>query len=71
MKVTAIIEKSDNGWFVGQIEEFPAAISQGTSIEDLKINLLDALHLLLQTQKEETEKMYIGKEYSTEELILT
>jgi len=26
MNLTAIIEKSDDGWYVGQIEEFPAAI---------------------------------------------
>ena len=26
---TAIIEKSEDGWFVGQLEEFPDVISQG------------------------------------------
>lgn len=36
MKFTAIIEKSDDGWYVGQIEEIPAAISQGKTIEELK-----------------------------------
>jgi predicted RNase H-like HicB family nuclease len=36
MKVTAIIEKSNDGWFVGQIEEMPAALSQGKTIEELK-----------------------------------
>jgi predicted RNase H-like HicB family nuclease len=49
MKVTAIIEKSNDGWFVGQIEEMPAALSQGKTIEELKANLLDALKLLMET----------------------
>jgi predicted RNase H-like HicB family nuclease len=47
MKFTAIIEKSDDGWYVGQVEEMPAAISQGKTIAELKENLLDALRLLM------------------------
>ena len=49
MKFTAIIEKGENGWYVGQLEELPAALSQGKTIEELKENLLDALRLLLNT----------------------
>jgi len=51
MKLTAIIEKSEDGWYVGQIEEFPAAISQGKTIDELKANLLDAFMLLLEVNK--------------------
>ncbi len=51
MNLTAIIEKGENGWYVGQIEEIPAVISQGRTIEELKFNLLDALQLVLQTQE--------------------
>jgi predicted RNase H-like HicB family nuclease len=47
MKFTAVIEKGENGWFVGQIEEVPAAISQGKTIEELKVNLSDALKTIL------------------------
>jgi predicted RNase H-like HicB family nuclease len=70
MKLTAVIEKGENGWFVGQIEEFPAAISQGLTIEEVKENLLDALRLLLDTNKELTEKEYSGKSIIKEELEL-
>lgn len=49
MKFTAIIEQGENGWFVGQIEEVPAAMSQGKTVEELKENLLDALRLILVT----------------------
>ena len=61
MNLTAIIEKSKDGWYVGQIEELPAAISQGKTIDELKANLIDAFMLLLETNKENTEKDYIDK----------
>ncbi|MCX7736030.1 MAG: type II toxin-antitoxin system HicB family antitoxin [Candidatus Kapabacteria bacterium] len=51
-ELTILIQKDpESGWFAGQIEEFPAAISQGRTIEELKENLRDALNLLLETQK--------------------
>ena len=70
MKLTAIIEKSTDGWYVGQIEEFPAALSQGKTIEELKANLLEALELLLEANKESTLKQYRGKKVIREELII-
>ncbi len=36
LKLTALIEKSEDGWYVGQVEEMPAAISQGKTIEEVK-----------------------------------
>jgi predicted RNase H-like HicB family nuclease len=50
MNLTTIIEDGENGWYVGQIEEIPAAIAQGRTIEELKFNLLDALQLILETR---------------------
>ncbi|GAB4249009.1 MAG: hypothetical protein Tsb0034_28360 [Ekhidna sp.] len=70
MKLTAIIEKSSDGWFVGQIEEIPSAISQGKTIDELKANLLDALNLVLETNRLETEKEYLNKDVVREELVL-
>jgi len=70
MKFTAIIEKGENGWFVGQIEEIPAAMSQGETMDELRVNLLDALKLVLDTNKELTEKEYTGKPHTREELEL-
>jgi predicted RNase H-like HicB family nuclease len=70
MKFTAIIEQDESGWFVGQIEEVPAALSQGETIDELKANLLDALRLILDTNKEITEKEYSGKDVIIEELEL-
>lgn len=55
MKLTAVIEKSNDGWFVGQLEELPEVLSQGKTIDELKINLLDAFNLFLDTNRENTE----------------
>jgi predicted RNase H-like HicB family nuclease len=56
LSLTAIIEKSTDGWYVGQIEEFPEAVSQGKSIDELKENLFDALRLIMETRKEKTQE---------------
>lgn len=38
------------------VEEIPAAISQGETLEEAKTNLLDALKLVLECQREMAEK---------------
>ena len=49
--LTTLIQKDpESGMYLGQIEEFPAAISQGKTIDELKINLINALKLLLDVQ---------------------
>ncbi len=70
MKLTAVIEKSPDGWYVGQIQEFPSAISQGKTIKALKKNLLDALKVVMEANRQEIEKDYAGKTILREELIL-
>ncbi|MBM3436010.1 MAG: type II toxin-antitoxin system HicB family antitoxin [Bacteroidetes bacterium] len=70
MKLTAIIERSDDCWYVGQIEEYPAAITQGKTVHEVKESLVDALMLLFETNRELTEKQYANKEVIREELSL-
>jgi predicted RNase H-like HicB family nuclease len=53
MQFTANIEQGESGWFVGQVVEVPAAMSQGKTIEELKENLRDALRLVLETDQVE------------------
>ena len=36
MKFTANIEQGESGWFVAQVAEVPAAMSQGKTIEELR-----------------------------------
>ena len=71
MQLTAIIEQGEDGWLTGQIEEIPAVISQGKTIGEVKTNLLDALQLFLETQRELTERNYVGREVIRELLYVT
>lgn len=68
MTLTALIEKSDDGWFVGQLEEFPEVLSQGKTVSEVKSNLLDALHLLLDNNREIVAFNNKGKKVIREQL---
>ena len=61
MNYTAIIEKSEDGFYVGQVQEMPEAIAQGITIDELKQNLLDALKLVIDYQREQTLSQYKGR----------
>jgi predicted RNase H-like HicB family nuclease len=56
MKVTAVFEPAREGGYTCFVEEFPAAISQGETLEEAKANLLDALKLVLECQRELAER---------------
>ncbi len=47
MEYAIIVEKNKNGWYTGQCEQVPEAISQGATIEELKENMADAIKLVL------------------------
>ena len=61
MNYTAIIEKSEDGWYVGQVQEIPEAVAQGKTIEELKQNLLEALKLVIDFHREQTNNLYQGR----------
>lgn len=56
MKLTAVFEPAREGGYTCFVQEVPAAISQGETIAEAKANLLDALRLVLQCQRELAEK---------------
>jgi len=56
--IILIQQDAENGLYVGQIEEFPAAISQGKTVDELETNLIDALKMILAVQKEQLHKNY-------------
>jgi len=55
VKLTAVFEPASEGGYTCLVEEIPAAISQGETIEEAKANLLDALRLVWQRQRELAE----------------
>jgi len=47
MNLTIFVEKGEDGFYVGQIQEYPPVMSQGKTLDELKENLKDALTLYL------------------------
>lgn len=56
VKLTAIFEPATEGGYTCFVEEIPAAISEGETLEDAKANLLDALRLVLDAQRHRAEE---------------
>jgi predicted RNase H-like HicB family nuclease len=54
MKLTIVISKGEE-FFIGTIKEIPAVISQGSSIEEAKQNVRDALELYLEDMQSEED----------------
>ena len=49
--LTAVFLEVPEGGFSGYIEEIPGVNTQGETMEEAKINLIEALHMVLETNK--------------------
>jgi len=56
VKLTAVFEPAAEGGYTCFVEEIPAAISQGETLDEAKDNLLDALRLVLNAQRQLAEE---------------
>ena len=63
MEYTAIIKEVENGWYMGQCEQLPGAITQGRTIEETKENLKEAIKLLLEAEKEDFRIAHRGERF--------
>ena len=57
MKLTAVFEPAKEGGYSCFVEEVPAAISQGDTLAEAKANLMDALKMVLECQRELAEQV--------------
>ena len=48
---TAVFLEVPEGGFSGYIEEIPGANSQGETLDEVKTNLIEAIQLVLESQK--------------------
>lgn len=69
LKLTAIYQKAEEGGYVGYVAEPPGANTQGETIEEVRENLKEAVHLLLECFRDETEKN-LTDSATKEELVL-
>ena len=63
MEYSVIIKDVGDGWYMGQCEQVPGAITQGASIDEVKENIKEAITLVLETEKAHCQKMYEGDKY--------
>lgn len=71
MDLTILVEKGEDGFYVGQLQEYPPVMSQGKTLDELKENLKDALTLFLEVQKEQVEKDYSKRKIVKRRLIFS
>jgi predicted RNase H-like HicB family nuclease len=55
-KFTIIVNKEKEGGYSGQCLELPGAISQAETLEELKINMADAINLVLEYIQDRAKK---------------
>ncbi|HHN63998.1 MAG TPA: type II toxin-antitoxin system HicB family antitoxin [Nitrospirae bacterium] len=66
-KLTAVFQKSPYG-YIGYVEELPGANTQGKTLEETKKNLIEAIRLVLEANKQLMEEELKGKEVTREEI---
>lgn len=59
--LTAVFEKSPYG-YIGYVEELPGANTQGKTLEETKKNLINAIQLVLEANRQLAEEEIAGKE---------
>ena len=66
-KLTAVFQKSPYG-YIGYVEELPGANTQGKTLEETRKNLIEAIRLVLEANKQLMEEELKGKEVTREEI---
>ena len=52
MKYTLVIKQGQDGFLIGQLKELPAVFTQGTTILELKENIVDVLEMYFEDMRE-------------------
>jgi len=65
-KLTAVFQKSPYG-YIGYVEELPGANTQGSTLEETKKNLIEAVQLVLEANRQLAEEDLKGSEIIKEE----
>ncbi len=60
---TAVFEAGERGGYICWVEEIPEAISHGETLEEAKLNLLNALKILIHVNRQKAKDNLIGREF--------
>jgi predicted RNase H-like HicB family nuclease len=61
IQLTAVFEKVKNG-YIGYVEELPGANTQGTTLDETKKNLKEAIELVMESYRQINEEENVGKD---------
>jgi predicted RNase H-like HicB family nuclease len=67
MKLTAVFQKSPYG-YIGYVEELPGANTQGKTLKEARENLIEAIRLVLEANRQIMEEELKGKEFTKEKI---
>jgi predicted RNase H-like HicB family nuclease len=71
LNLTAIYEEAEEGGYIGFIAELPGANTQGETLDEVRENLLEAVQMILEANREEAEKrLTSGAKVTKERLTL-
>ena len=56
LTLTAIYEEAEEGGFIGYVAELPGANTQGETLAETRENLMEAIQLILEVNREEAER---------------
>jgi predicted RNase H-like HicB family nuclease len=69
-QLTAVFER-DGDWWVGYVEELPGANTQGSTLEEARENLREAVKLVIEANRELARQDAEGKDVLREPLVLS
>lgn len=70
INLTTVFEKAEEGGYIAYIEEIPGVNTQGETIEEAKENLFEALDLVLEVNREISQKASLNKNVVKETISL-
>jgi predicted RNase H-like HicB family nuclease len=70
VKLTAVFQKVPEG-YIGFVEELPGANTQGTTLEEARDGLAEAVELVLEANRALSQESIQGQEVIREPLIVT
>jgi predicted RNase H-like HicB family nuclease len=64
MKFSVLVEKDEDGYFVGSVPELPGCHTQAKTLDDLLRRIRDAIELYLETKgRDETKIELLGVQF--------
>ena len=51
-----VVEKDESGYYVGEVPALPGCLSQGKTIEELKVNITEAIEGWLEVMNDKANK---------------